>query len=122
MNNEDISILFLLESDNSEENLKSIQVKGFTTVTGKPGLDDKVRQMALVSQNIKFKRRDDLTTPDVSTLWLEIERENHSNILLANVYREWGNSDPSSYKNQSDAHKLKRFELLELLRKGKIRK
>ena len=48
---EKADIAFLHETDNDEENLKSIKINGYETVVGKPGEhDEKVRMMAFIKK------------------------------------------------------------------------
>ena len=59
---EQVDIMFLLETDEAEQNLASVTLPGFTTVTGKPSIyDGKVRIMAFVSENLPFSHRNDLS-------------------------------------------------------------
>ena len=75
--NERADMIFILETDNNEENLKSIKFKDFDTVVGKPGKSDgKVRMMAFIKKNIPYKFREDISSPDSSVMWIEIERKN----------------------------------------------
>ena len=113
MSTENADITFLLETDNSEENLKSIKIKDYETVVGRPGEHDKkVRMMAFVSDNISFKFREDLSSPDASVMWIEIERKNKKNVLIAGVYREWGYDDKNHPKNRSIDKQKERLQII----------
>ena len=79
------------ETDDAKENLESVKIDRFKTVVGNEGSEGTARLMAFVSDEIAFKMREDLSSADVSSLWIEIERKNHKNLLVAGVYREWGN-------------------------------
>ena len=108
---EEVDIMFLLETDKEEKNIASVTLPGFITVPGKPSIHDgKVRIMAFVSENLPFSHRKDLSSADTSTLWLEIERENKANYLIGGCYREWGSADLSSPKNISEDHQLARLQ------------
>ena len=99
MSEEKVDILFLLETDQEEQNLAGITLPGFKTVTGKPSkFDEKVRIMAFVTESITFKPRNDLSSADTSTLWIEIERDKKKNLLIGGCYREWGDQDLTSPK------------------------
>ena len=45
-------------------------------------------------------------------MWLEIERENKKNVLVAGVYREWGSEDRSQPKNKSITQHKERLEII----------
>ena len=108
---EEVDIMFLLETYDEEKNIASVTLPGFITVPGKPSIHDgKVRIMAFVSENLPFSHRKDLSSADTSTLWLEIERENKANYLIGGCYREWGSADLSSPKNISEDHQLARLQ------------
>ena len=66
--------------------------------------------MAFVTEELTFSLRNDLTSADTSTLWIEIERENQKNFLIGGCYREWGDADLTSPKNISEDHQLERLE------------
>ena len=59
--------------------------------------------MAFVSDQIQYTLREDLSNPHSSCLWLELPRKNKKNILLCNVYRQWGDRtiDPQKERLES---------------------
>ena len=110
---ENADLIFLLETDSSKENLESIKIQDFKAVVGSPGkFDGKVRLMAFIKSNIPFKFREDLSSPDCSVMWLEIERKNKKNVLVAGIYREWGSEDRSHPKNRSKVQQIERLEII----------
>ena len=73
---ENPDLIFLLETDKDEESLKSLEIMGCITLIGRAGeFDGKVRILALISKSIPFKFREDLSSPDVTQMWIEIERK-----------------------------------------------
>ena len=81
-------------------------------MVGEEGSEGTSRLMAFVSSEIDFKLRNDLSSADVSSLWLEIEREHHKNLLIAGVYREWGNANNPT-KNRSKDQQIERIVKIE---------
>ena len=111
--NESADLIFLLETDQSKENLESIKIRDYKTVVGSPGKSDgKVRLMAFINNSLPHKFREDLSSPDASIMWLEIERSNKKNLLVAGVYREWGYEDRSHPKNRSIIQQKERLEII----------
>ena len=74
---EEANIIFLQETDDAKENLESVKIDRFKTVVGNEGSEGTAGLMAFVSDEIAFKMREDLSSADVSSLWIEIERKNH---------------------------------------------
>ena len=105
---EDAQIVFLLETDEEKCNLEAITIEGFKTVVGEEGSEGTSRLMAFVADEIEFKIRNDLSSADVSSLWIEIERQHHKNLLIAGVYREWGNVN-NPIKNRSKEQQIQRI-------------
>ena len=66
--------------------------------------------------NIKFKRREDLETSLIPSIWIELHNKAQKKILLGLVYREFQTPsttlDPSIYGRNENAqlHRLKTFE------------
>ena len=46
--------------------------------------------MAFISDLIQYTLREDLSNVHASSLWLELPRKNKKNILICNIYRQWG--------------------------------
>ena len=68
--------------------------------------------MAFIKRNTPYKFREDLSSPDSSVMWVEIERENKKNVLVAGVYREWGYEDRTQPKNRSIDQQKERLEII----------
>ena len=102
MKDQGANIVFLHETDEEQINLASLSLQGFKKVVGKESSNGKVRQMAFISEEIDFQMRSDLSSGDMSSLWIEIDKPNHKNIILCGVYRRWGdkNSDEISSEKQ----------------------
>ena len=98
LSEENIGICFLIEVDDSQDNLNDLNktnpkaFPNFTVHTSKC-LDqsDRARIIVLVHEDIPFKIRDDLMSHEAETIWLELSRKHHKNIIVGGIYRQWNN-------------------------------
>ena len=82
-------------TDEQQRNLKQIVVPNFSIHTTKVREDtEKVRIVALIRNDIKFKIREDLMKTGLQTIWIEIIKHNSKNVLCGGVYREWSSECP----------------------------
>ena len=96
---EDIGICFLIETDEEQRKLETVPCKenfsNYSIHTTKvQNNTDKVRIAALIRKDLKFKIRDDIMINNLSTIWIELIKNNSKNVLCCGVYREWNRSDP----------------------------
>ena len=76
--------------------------------------------MAFVSNEINFKMREDLSSADISSLWIEIERKHHKNVVIAGVYREWGKPGNILKDRSKEQQKDRLNKLNDQIKRGKI--
>ena len=81
-------VAFISEVD-GDENLVDVNIPGYETIIAQPKESGKVRIMAFVNKNIKYKVRLDLMSKELSTIWIEIIRAEQKSILCCGIYREW---------------------------------
>ena len=58
-------------------------------MTAQPNKNGKIRIMAFVQTHLNVEVRSDLMSTDLSTIWIEIIREEQKNVLCSGIYREW---------------------------------
>ena len=75
--------------------------------------------MAFVSNTLDFKMREDLSSADISSLWIEIERKHHRNVVIAGVYREWGKSGAILKNRSKDQQKDRLMKLNDQIKRAK---
>ena len=96
---EDIGICFLIETDEEQQKLITVPCKenlsNYTIHTAKVvNPTDKVRIAALIRKDMKFKIREDIMDINISTVWIELLKNNSKNVLCGGVYREWNRPNP----------------------------
>ena len=93
---ERVGICFLIETDDSQNNLQSIKIADYSVHTSTVlNVKDKVRIIALVHNDLTVKIRSDLMSHEVSTIWMELKRDKNKNVLVAGIYREWTDNEES---------------------------
>ena len=87
LEDEDIGICFLIETDDQHRKIKQNVVPNYSIHTTKVKNDtDKVRIIALIRSDIKFKIREDIMSTNQQTLWIEIIKNNSKNVLCSMHY------------------------------------
>merc|ERR1711974_70967 len=61
---------------------------------------DKVRIIALIRSDIKFRIREDFMSTNQQTIWIEIIKNNSKNVLCGGVYRVWNSENPEGYADE----------------------
>ena len=98
LSEENVGICFLIEVDDSQENLSNLNKttpKAFpnysvhTSKTSAP--TDRARIVVLVHEDLSVKIRDDLMANEAETIWVELSRKFHKNIIIGGIYRQWNN-------------------------------
>ena len=100
LSEENVGICFLIEVDDSQDNLSNLNTTNpkafpdYTVHTSKcVAQTDRVRIIVLVHEDISFKIRDDIMSPEAETIWLEISRKYHKNVIVGGIYRQWKNEN-----------------------------
>ena len=90
-----INICFIIECDDSQENIETIAIPGFNTIVcSTQHRGDKIRIFALIDNTLPHKVRLDLMNNNVPTIWIELISETKKNILIGGIYREWNDKQP----------------------------
>ena len=99
INDNNAQVAFIAEVD-ADENLADVTIPGYETVIAQPKINGKVRIMAFVNTNLNFKVRSDIMSKDLSTIWIEVIRDQQKNVLCGGIYREWtgGLEEPEDLK------------------------
>ena len=107
LNEQKAGVAFLIEVDRSQLEMETQQFPGYKTIVQKnENQSDKARIIALIDNNLEYKVREDLMVNNLPTIWIELVRENMSNVIIGGIYREWGaNQEPNLTKIISQLHK-----------------
>ncbi len=92
LKNEQLNVLFLVETDVILEGKDSFKIENYQTVVTKHESEkEKVRVIRLIEENIvnSTKIREGLMSTKVPSIWIEINREHHKFFLICGFYREW---------------------------------
>ena len=117
LNEQKAGVVFLIEVDRSKLEMETQQFPGYKTIVQKTeNQSDKARIIALIDNYLEFKVREDLMVNNLPTIWIELVRENFSNVLIGGIYREWGENQESNLtKIISQLHKASSDDLPILL-------
>ena len=96
LSEENVGICFLIEVEDTQENLNSLNstnpkaFPNYSIHTSKSlSPKTKVRIIALVHEDISFKIREDLMSHNVASIWMEVSRKFHKNLIIGGIYRQW---------------------------------
>ena len=93
-----IHVLGLQEIDLILDNKCAPQIKGFDTVLqSTASLKSKIRVILFIKEDIRYKVRTDLMSPNFPSIWIEVD-----NLLVCTFYREWSPEGNSSMNSQLD--------------------
>ena len=105
-----LGLIFLVETDtyaiNQEEDY---QIPGFKTlVQKKKDTNSPTRIICLVDKKLASRAliRQDLTSADFPSIWLELENTNQKNMIIGGFYREWSPGGVKSIKAQVEAMRV----------------
>ena len=105
-----LGLIFLVETDtyaiNQEEDY---QIPGFKTlVQKKKDTNSPTRIICLVDKKLASRAliRQDLTSADFPSIWLELENTNQKNMIIGGFYREWSPGGVKSIEAQVEAMRV----------------
>ena len=102
-----INMIFLVETDTSAiNNENDYSIQGFKTIIQKKRAEsDPTRIICLIDNKLASHAliRNDLTSTDFPSLWVEIENEKGKNIICGGYYREWAPGGDKSVESQVQA-------------------
>jgi len=104
LNTGKVNIMFLVETDitmlNGKEDYK---IEGYETILQKTDQNmEKIRIIGLVVEEMRniTKVKTDLMTKEFPSIWLEITRSKHKNLLIWGFYQEWTRNGINSENEQ----------------------
>jgi len=89
---EELDVLFLTETDIRKENVQSYKIKGFDTKLQACKNDgDMVRIIVLIKENVgvEVNLRDDLMSETFPSIWIEMLDRHKSKTVIGGFYRQW---------------------------------
>lgn len=96
LSEENMGICFLIEVDDSQDNLSNLNkttpkaFPKYSVHTSKSvAPTDRVRIIVLVHEDLSVKIRNDLMANEAETIWVELSRKHHKNIIIGGIYRQW---------------------------------
>ena len=88
-----LNLVFLVETDtNAVNNEADYKIKGFKTVIQNKNEESRpTRIIGLIDENLSSRTiiRNDLTSPDFPSIWVELENNQGANTVCGGFYREW---------------------------------
>ena len=99
-----IDVFFLVETDSNTVNDESdYQIEGFKTLVQKKKEESDSTRIICLLRNTLARHtiiRDDLSSADFPSLWIELENESGKNVICAGFYREWSPKGDGSIQAQ----------------------
>ena len=118
-----INVLFLQETDILNDKRRPYQInETMTSYFPMVRENEKTRLICFVDKdiNVSIRQRMDLMDQGFQSVWMELERKNRKNLLIAGFYREWGKT-PEEKSINSQENRLSIF-LNQIDRAGKENK
>ena len=100
---EEIDVMFLTETDTSLQNAETFQITGYTThIQLCKEKKENVRIIALTKDNcgVEILRREDLMSGRFPSIWIELRDKYKSGTLVGGFYRQWKSDKIRSVPDQ----------------------
>ena len=85
-----LDVLFLLETDVKNLDVKKPPIyEGYSTICPLKNTKETTRILAIAKQTLKVKKREDLMSKEISSIWIEVTSERAEKFLVGGFYREF---------------------------------